>query len=108
MTATPASKKRKRKGNNTGEIIDKAIETFMKYRSESEERFLKAEETRWKMEMEQEHKRRREDREHEFRLMQMFMQMHRPQTYSSYEEYSPIDYSHPPPNYSSPPPNSLN
>lgn len=55
--------------------MDKAMETFIKYQRESEERFMKAEEERWKNEMAYEEKRRKEDREHEMRIMQILVQM---------------------------------
>ena len=56
--------------------MERAIESFMKYQSDAEERFMKWEE-HWEKEMEME-KRCREDREHEMILFQMLRQMSKP------------------------------
>ena len=67
LIATPASKRRKKRSMSTAEkAMDRVMQSFMQYQRESEERFLKSEEERWKREMEYE-RRREEDREHEMR-----------------------------------------
>ena len=88
-TGAPCSKKRKiEKKSRAEKNIDRAIDAFIAYQSEAEERFQKQEEERWKKEMELEEKRRKEDREHELRMLQMMGQIfHR--DYSS----NPFEYS---------------
>ena len=76
--------------------MDKAVETFMRFQNESEERFLRAEQVRWKREMEYEDRRRKEDREHEIKLMELFMHMQQPypgppNTYD-YEDWPAPEY----------------
>ena len=56
-------------------MMEKAMEAFMVYQSEAEEKFMKSEEERWKKETELEDRRRKEDKEHELRMMQMLGQM---------------------------------
>ncbi len=51
--------------------MEKAIDSFVKYQIEAEERFQRYEEERWKKEAGFEEKRRREDQEHEMRMIQM-------------------------------------
>ena len=53
--------------------MEKAIESFVKYQREAEERFQKWEEERWQKETELEERRRREEREHEMRLFEMLV-----------------------------------
>ena len=67
--------------------MEKAIEGFMKYQAEAEEKFMQNEDC-WKREVELEEKRRREDQEHEIRLFQMLGEMLQPPT------ASPFDYKY--------------
>ena len=67
--------------------MEKAIEGFMKYQAEAEEKFMQNEEDHWKREVELEEK-RREDQEHEIRLFQMLGEMLQPPT------ASPFDYEY--------------
>ena len=85
LTLGPKSKRKRSKTT----AIDKAVETFMAFQSESEEKFMRLEEQRWKRELEYEEKRRREDREHEMRMMQMLMHYAGPpiNPYEDYHEY---------------------
>ena len=55
--------------------MEKAMETFMAYQCEAEERYQKNEEERWQKEIELEEKRRKEGQEHELRMMRMLGQM---------------------------------
>lgn len=71
--------------------MERAIESFVKYQSEAEEKFRKWED-RWE-EMEMEEKRRREDREHEIRLFQMLGQMTKPWESHYTTNYPPSPYS---------------
>lgn len=73
--------------------MEKAIESFIKYQNEAEQRFRKWEEERWNKETELEEKRRKEDREHEVRLFEMLGQMAKPR------ERFTTTYSTPPYNY---------
>ena len=57
--------------------MEKAIDSFMQYRREAEERFLEYEDERWKKGIELEEKRRKEDRENELRILQMLGQAFR-------------------------------
>ena len=50
--------------------------------SEAEERFIKAEDERWKREVELDEKRRKEDREHELRVLQIIGQ-----SFTNYNQY---------------------
>ena len=76
--------------------MEKAIESFMKYQSEAEERFQKSEEQRWKRETEMEERRRRDERDHEMRLFQMLGQMISPRerAQDNYDEYSTFSTPH--------------
>lgn len=68
--------------------MERAIESFMKYQSDAEEKFMKWEEERWAKEMEE--IRRREDREHEMRLLG---QMSKPWESHYATNYPPSPYS---------------
>ena len=72
--------------------MERAIESFVKYQSEAEEKFRKWEE-RWEKEMEIEEKRRKEDREHEMRLFQMLGQMTKPWESCYMTNYPPSPYN---------------
>ena len=54
--------------------MDKAVDAFLKYQAEAEERFHKHEEERWK-ESEIKERRRAEERQHEIYMMQLLGQM---------------------------------
>jgi hypothetical protein len=71
--ATPPTKKWKvQKRSRAERTVEKAMESFMTYQHEAEERYQRNEE-RWQKEIEVEEKRRKEDQEHEMRMMgQMF------------------------------------
>lgn len=71
--------------------MDRAIEGFVKYQSEADEKYRKWEE-RWKKEAELDEKRRKEEREHEMRLFQMLAQMAKPNPYPS-QQYN-FDYEY--------------
>ena len=97
LTATLPPMKKKRKvekdKRSKGEkAMDKAVESFVNYQKDAEERFKKWEDERWKKELELEEKRRREDREHEVTLFQMLGQMLKPRDRDSYNN----TYSGPP------------
>ena len=68
-------KDRRSKGEKA---MDRAIESFVTYQKDAEERFQKWEDEWWKRELELEEKRRREDREHEVTLFQMLGRMLKP------------------------------
>jgi hypothetical protein len=72
--------------------MDRAIEGFVKYQSEADEKYRKWEEERWRKETELDEKRRKEEREHEMRLFQMLAQMTKPNTYPS-QQYN-FDYEY--------------
>ena len=55
--------------------MEKAIDAFLKYQKEAEERFVKFEEERWQKEVELEEKRRQQEQEHEMRMMEMMGRM---------------------------------
>jgi hypothetical protein len=76
--ATPSRKKRRvEKKSKSEKAMEKAIDSFVQYQREAEERFLKYEDERWKKEIEAEEKRRKDDREHELRILQMLGQTFR-------------------------------
>ncbi len=54
--------------------MEKATEAFLTHQEETEDRFRKQEEERWKKETEIEDKRRSEDRAHEIRMLEMMAQ----------------------------------
>ena len=58
--------------------MERALDTFLTYQREAEERFQKQEEQRWKRETELEERRRKEDQEHEKALMGMLASMLQP------------------------------
>lgn len=89
-TATPAPKSKRKRSKSSA--MDKAFENFMTFQRESEDKFMKVEEERWKREMEYED-RRREDREHEMRMMQMFMHHSGPPFDPPINPYEDLDYS---------------
>ncbi len=70
--------------------MEKAIDSFVKYHCEAEERFQRYEEKRWKKETGFEEKSRREDREHEMRMIQMLGQMFQRDSYHSHSHPYPI------------------
>ena len=93
--APPPSKKRKvLKKNKAEKMMDKAIESFITYQQETEERYHKYEEERWKKEIELEEKRRRDDQEHEMRMMAMLGRMFQGGTsnYHSFTQQYDYDY----------------
>ena len=55
--------------------MEKAIDAFVKYQKEAEERFMKYEVDRWRKEVELEDKRRTQEQEHEARMMEMLGRM---------------------------------
>ena len=55
--------------------MEKAVDFFLKYQKEAEERFMKYEEERWQKEVELEEKRRKQDQDHEIRMMEMIGRM---------------------------------
>ena len=61
--------------------MEKAMEAFMQYQKEAEERFWRHEEERWEKERELEDHRRQDDQRHELRMLQMLEQMMQPQHY---------------------------
>ena len=70
--------------------MEKAMESFMKFQREADERHQKFVEEQWKKELELDEKRRHEDKEHELRIMEMLGQMfNRPAYYNSghYDDY---------------------
>ena len=73
--------------------MEKAIESFMMYQRDADEKYQKYEEERWQKDIELEEKRRREDREHDMRMMQMLGSMFQGGSYSNYsaEQYD-FDY----------------
>ena len=71
--------------------MEKAIESFIKYQAEAEEKFMKHEKECWEKEIELEEKRRKEDQEHEIRLFQMLEQLIKPSTYPT---NSPFHYEY--------------
>lgn len=78
IIAAPSRKKRKlEKKSKSEKAVEKAIDSFVQYQREAEERFLKYEDERWKKEIEVEEKRRREEKEHELRILQMLGQAFR-------------------------------
>ena len=85
----PVAKKRKKgKGKSKAEkAIETAMDAFMTFQTEAEERFMKSEEERWKKEMEQEEKRRKEDREHEIRMLRMLGNLMQGGYNNSYSDY---------------------
>ena len=86
--ATPPTKKRKvQKRSNVERAVEKAMESFMAYQWEAEERYQKNEEERWQKEIELEEKRRREDQEHEMRMMRMLGQLFQGSSYHRQYEF---------------------
>ena len=81
VIAPPVKKKpqlgkdKRRKGEK---VMERAIESFIKYQNESEKSYRKWEEERWEKELEVDEKRRKENQEHEIRLFQMLGQMVKP------------------------------
>ena len=75
-TAHPPSKRKKLEKKTRAEKgIEKAVDTFMKYQLEAEERYKQYEDERWQKEVELEEKRQREDQQYEIRLMGMMASM---------------------------------
>ena len=72
--------------------MDRAIESFVKYQSEADEKYRKWEEERWRKETELDEKRRKEEQEHEIRLFRMLAQVSKPNAYPS-QQYS-FDYEY--------------
>ena len=73
--------------------MERAVEAFVKYQTEAEEKFRKWEEERWKKEEELEEKQRREEREHEIRLFQMLEEMIKPLDNNQHTMSYPSQYS---------------
>lgn len=79
--AAPPPKKKPRLGKDKSKgekVMERAIESFIKYQNESEESYRKWEEERWEKELELDEKRRKENQEHEITLFQMLGQMVKP------------------------------
>ena len=72
--------------------MEKAIESFMKYQREAEERYQKWEEQRWQKETELEEKRRQEEQQHEMRLFQVLGSIIKPRE-SYHTDYNPSSYN---------------
>lgn len=92
ILGAPLTKKLKvEKKSKAEKAIERAVTSFMKYQSEMDERFQKAEEERWKRETELEEKRRKDEREHEIRMLQMLGQMIAPRERApdSYRTFPP-------------------
>ena len=88
--STVQSKQKRKKGKTKAEkAIEAAMNQFIQYQTDTEERFRKAEEDRWMKEMEHEDQRRKEDREHEVRMLRMLGDIMRQNynPYPPYEEY---------------------
>ena len=72
--------------------MDRAIESFVNYQKDTEERIQKWEDERWKKEVELDEKRLKENREHEVALFQMMEQMLKPRdSYHSHRKNF-VDY----------------
>ena len=70
-TAVLSTKRRKVQGAKKGKterVMDKAVDSFLKFQALAEERFYKHEQQQLEKEKELEEKRRREDREHKILL----------------------------------------
>ena len=90
--ATPPAKKRKvQKRSKAERTVEKAMESFMAYQREAEEKYQRNEEERWQREIEMEEKRRKEDQEHEMRMMRMMAQMFQGPGSSYHRQYE-FDY----------------
>ena len=90
--ANPPSKKRKIEKTRAEKGMERAIETFIKYQNQAEERFRKYEEKRWKKETELEDNRRRQDQEHEMRMMAILGQMFRGGNHHNYAGAYDFDF----------------
>ena len=55
--------------------MEKAIDAFLKYQKEADERYVKQDEERWQKEMEFEEKRMQQNQEHELRMMELLGRM---------------------------------
>lgn len=93
--ATPPTKKRKvQKRSRAERTVEKAMESFMAYQREAEERYQRNEEERWQREIEMEEKRRKEDQEHEMRMMRMMGQMFQGSSYHRQYEFDYLPSQH--------------
>ena len=63
--------------------MEKAMESYVEYQREAEERF-KMHEERWKREIKLEEKRRQDEQDHEMRMMRMLRDMFQGNDYHSY------------------------
>ena len=71
----PSKKAKTEKKTRAEKGLERAMDTFLKYQMEAEERHAKQEEERWQKEMEFEEKRRLENQEHELRMMKLLGRM---------------------------------
>lgn len=72
--------------------MEKAIESFMKYQREAEERYQKWEEQCWQKETELEEKQLQEEQQHEMRLLQMLGSIIKPRE-SYHTDYNLSSYN---------------
>uniref|UniRef100_A0A1X7SLC1 Uncharacterized protein n=1 Tax=Amphimedon queenslandica TaxID=400682 RepID=A0A1X7SLC1_AMPQE len=82
ISKASSAKEKKTEGER---FMEKAIEGFMKYQAEAEEKLMQNKDDRWKKEVELEEKKRRKDQEHEIRLFQMLGEMLQPPTASQFD-----------------------
>ena len=93
-TAAPSTKRRKVQGAKKGKaerVMDKAVDSFLKFQAVAEEKFYKHEQQQWEKEKELEEKRRREDREHEIFMMQLLGLMLQKDSHHSRPDTQPFD-----------------
>ena len=64
--------------------MEKAIDSFVQYQREAEERFKTRDEERWRRETEMEERRKQDKQEHEMRMMRMLRDMFQGNDYNSY------------------------
>ena len=88
LAEPPRKKPRKEKTNKVEGMMDRTLNTFLKYQQEAEERFERQEEERWKREVE---KRRKADQEHEKAIIELLM---RGPSHSYHQPATPFSFVH--------------